>query len=489
MSSKFASLPSAICPGLFVPSIAQDGLLYRLRVPGGLLTVKQCEAIADLADQAGSGFVEVTNRANVQIRGLQAGVPIETLERLQAVGLASPIAAVDSLRNIMGSPTAGIDRQQLLDTRPLVAAWNHYLTTRPDFAVLSPKFSVCFDGGEAVSVRDRPNDIGLVAVAIDHEVWFRLHLNLGERGDAPCDVGVLVKPQDSLPLLTAITEVYCDYTNQTMSLTKSRKPRLRELFQDWGVATFLQKVGDRLPFSLEQSERTDYVSQTNSYQHLGAHPQQQPGFSYLGVVLPLGRLRTHQWQGLATLAAHYGNGFLRLTPWQTVLLADISTPQIEALQQAIERLGLNTSATHPQGAIVACSGLSGCKASATDTQENALTLANHLAEHLTLDRPINIHFSGCEKSCAQHHASDIALLGIAQEGEATYQIYVGDNGSKFGRSLDQTCASTQLPAVIEQIIRTYQAKRFHPNETFRDFVNRHEIMALKQLFNVAQMAC
>ncbi len=484
MSSNYA-----ICPSLFAPSIAQDGLLTRLRIPGGLLTVAQCEAIAALADRAGSGTIEVTNRANVQIRGLQTSVTAEMLEHLQVLGLASPIAAVDALRNIMCSPTAGIDRQQLLDTRPLVAAWNRYLATRPDFAVLSPKFSVCFDGGEAVSVRDRPNDIGFMAEAINDDVLFCLHLNLSERGDAPCDVGVLVKPQESLQLLTAMAEVYRDYTIAIGSL-KQRKPRLRELLHDWGVETFLQKVARLLPFSLQRDQTGCSTSSTNSsYQHLGTHSQRQTEFSYVGVVLPLGRLKTSQWRGLTSLALHYGSGFLRLTPWQTVLLADLSTSQIAAVQEEIEQLGLSTSITHPWSAIVACSGITGCQSSATNTQEDALTLANHLATCMTLDRPINIHFTGCEKSCAQHHASDIALLGMAQDGEAIYHVYVGEDGSKFGRSLEQNYPFTQLPSLIEQMLRMHQRQRSHTNETFREFVNRHTIAELKQLFNVAQMTC
>lgn len=496
MSANFASptvAPSqlATCPGLFEPSAAQDGLLSRLRIPGGLLTVAQCEAIADLADRAGSGTIEVTNRANVQIRGLQAGVTVDRLERLQAVGLASPIAAVDALRNIMGSPTAGIDRQQLLDTRPFIAAWNRYLTTRPAFAVLSPKFSVCFDGGEAVSVRERPNDISLVAAAIDNEMLFRLHLNLGERGDAPCDVGVLVKPQESLTMLATIAELYRDYTtaidsSKPISSTRQRKPRLRELLHDWGVETFLQAVARHHSFPLQRSQRTDDGSRTHGYQHVGIHFQRQPGFSYIGVVLPLGRLESQQWRGLTTLAAHYGDGFLRLTPWQNVLLANLPTSQIAAIQSEIERLGLYTSATCPHSAIVACSGITGCKSSATNTQEDALVLASHLAKCITLDRPINIHFSGCEKSCAQHHASDIALLGVKQEGKAVYHVFVGDDGSKFGRSLDQSCVPMRLPDVIEHMLQTYQKQRLYSDETFRAFVNRHTIAELKQLFNVAQ---
>ncbi|XHX77442.1 MAG: precorrin-3B synthase [Stenomitos frigidus ULC029] len=492
MSSKFAPSTFATCPGLFQPSAAQDGLLYRLRIPGGLLNVAQCEAIADLAEQSGSGYIEVTNRANVQIRGLQASLAPDRLARLQAVELASQIAAVDSLRNIMASPTAGIDRQQLLDTRPFVAAWNRHLTTRPDFAVLSPKFSVCFDGGEAVSVRDRPNDISLVAAAIGDDVLFRLHLNLGGRGEAPRDVGVLIKPQASLQVLTAIAEVYCDYTKQTSGKTEQKKPRLREFLRDGGVELFLHKVADRLPFSLPQSEKSTPVLRTNNYQHLGVHSQRQPGFSYIGVVLPLGRLETQQLRGLATLAANYGKGMLRLTPWQTVLLADLPAAKIVAVQQEIEQLGLHTSASHPHGAIVACSGTTGCKSSATNTQADALTLATYLEQQIALDCPINIHLSGCEKSCAQHHASDIAVLGVTQNGHEAYHVYVGDaldeDDTKFGRSLYQNYPSAQLPALIERLLQVYQTRSRH-HETFRTFVNRHTFAELKQLLDASPDRC
>ncbi|MBD2038626.1 precorrin-3B synthase [Leptolyngbya sp. FACHB-321] len=485
--SALAVSPFATCPGLFQPSAAQDGLLLRLRIPGGLLTVPQCEAISDLADQFGGGYVEVTNRANVQIRELQAGITTEMLDRLQNLDLAAPIAAVDSLRNIMCSPTAGIDRQQLLDTRPFVAAWNRYLTTRPDFAVLSPKFSVCFDGGEAVSVRDRPNDISLVAVKIGEAVWFRLHLNLGERGAAPCDVKVLIKPEESLQVLSAIAEIYRDYTS-AIDTTKRRKPRLKELLHDWGVENFLQAVARHLPFPLQRSERTDNVSLTNGYQHLAIHSQRQTGLSYIGTILPLGRLETQQLRGLATLAAHYGSGILRFTPWQNVLLPDLQTSQIAVVQQKVEQLGLHTSATHPQSAIVACSGTTGCKSSATNTQADALALVTYLEQHIALDCPINIHFSGCEKSCAQHHTSDIALVGVAQNGYEAYHVYVGEDASdedsaKFGRSLYQNYAFTQLPGLVEQMLRVYQNQRLHSQETFKHFVKRHTIAELQQILS------
>lgn len=471
------------CPGLFYATPAQDGILSRIRIPGGMLALQQSEAIAQLAEQFGGGYVQITNRANLQIRQIQTGIAKDVLTHLQTLELASPVAEVDAIRNIMSSPTAGIDRQQLLDTRPLVSAWNRYLISRSELAVLSPKFSVCFDGGEAVSVRDRPNDISLVAVQGDGNVYFQLRLSLGERGDAPQAVGILIKPESSINVLAALAEIYRDYTVQQQGASIQRKPRFREVLNDLGVAACLQSVERHLPFSLLRDKMTDAVPCPAAYAHLGVHAQHQAGFSYVGVVLPLGRLNAQQLRGLASLAKQYGSGILRLTPWQNVLVTDISNQQIAEVQQQIEQLGLDVAATHPCSAIVACSGKSGCAASATKTQAHALALTAHLAQRITLDRPVNIHFSGCEKSCAQHHPSDIALLGIATEGAETYNVYVGSGEMPFGRELCQNYTPEALPDLIEQMIQTYQKHRNDVDETFKEFVDRHSLFQLKQLFN------
>lgn len=464
-------LEPTTCPGLFYPTPAQDGSLSRLRVPGGFLTTPQSEAIVHLAHQCGHGVVQITNRANLQIRGVQSGIPPATLNHLQQVGLASPIAQVDALRNIMASPTAGIDRQQLLDTCPLVQGWNHYLSNRADFAVLSPKFSVCFAGGESVSVSDRPNDISLVSVNLAGQIYFQLHLSIGERGDAPEHVGVLIQPESSLEVLTALTEVYWDYTVQKSS--QAPKPRLRDLLHDWGIEVYLQLVEKRLAWRLQRSELGINSSSPAKTGHLGVHSQCQPDVSYMGIVLPLGRLTTHQLQGLTSLAAQFGSHTLRLTPWQNILLPDIPDVHVAAVQDGIAALGLSTSATHPWSAIVACSGITGCKSAATDTQSHALALATYLEERMKLDRPLNIHFSGCEKSCAQHYPSDIALVGVAAD-RPTYDVYVGNGPTQFGRKLHQVQVQA-LPNLIADLLQTYQDHRINLDETFGEFVDRYPI--------------
>lgn len=471
------------CPGLFCPTSAQDGILSRIRIPGGLLNGQQCEAIATLSNQFCNGFVQITNRANLQLRGLQTDLPMEALQRLQSVALAAPIPAVDAIRNIMSSPTAGIDARALLDTRPLVQGWNNTLMSRPDFAIFSPKFSVCFDGGERVSVGDRPNDITLMAFEREGSIRFRLFLSMGERGDAPQDLGVSVKVTEAIALLTALAEVYRDYTAQQSSSAK--KPRLRDLLKEWGIERYLTDVTQKAGFSLISEVENLPQKPSLPYAHLGIHPQQQTGLAYVGVSLPLGQLQTQQLQGLASLSTQYGDGTLRLTPWQTTILPNISTLQIAEVQQQLENLNLKTDATHPSSAMVACSGTTGCKAAMTDAQHHAQVMTAHLERCIALDTPINIHFSGCEKSCAQHQSGDITLVGTEHQGSEAYQVYVGNDGSRFGRVLYHLSDADTLPQQIEFMICAYQQHRQSLQESFGDFVNRHAITELQQLFDVA----
>ena len=472
------SLPT--CPGLFYGSSAQDGMLARMRIPGGILTSQQCETIADLAEDLGAGYVEVTNRANVQIREMHMPISPAGFEHLQKLGLAAQTVSIDPIRNIMASPTAGIDSQMLIDTRPLVKALDDALQTHSELAALSPKFSVCFDGGELVSVRDRRNDIVLSAQQLpSSEIGFRVCLN-AERHNSE-DVGVLISQSQCLEFVSTLTQVYLDYT-QTYHSGEGRKPRFRHLLSSWGVEHCLERVEQLLGFSLRRDSSLPRSS-FQSYAHLGIHPQCQIGLSYLGIALPLGRLKSWQLRSLATLTQTFGSGTLRLTPWQTLLFPDVSDDRWCDLERAIAALNLHTSATRVDSALVACSGRTGCASGLTDTQADAMMLIRELT--ISLDQPLNIHFSGCEKSCAQQTPSDIALIGIEmKEGDLTiagYDVYVGTRDSSFGRRI-RSVSSSEITFLIEQMLQIYQQQRML-DESFKMFVDRHSIDQLQQWFN------
>ena len=311
-----------VCPGLFYAVPARDGTLSRVRVPGGLLSSQQARAIASLATEFGDGEVQVTNRANLQIRAVQTPLPAAALEQLQALGLAAPIAAVDHLRNIMASPAAGIDPKAAIDTRPLVQQLDQYISNQPDLAGLPPKFSIGLDGGEAVSIADRLNDIGFTAAGRDSEVQFRLKLNAGQGGEW-VDLGIVLPPEQVVTIVAALAGVYLEHEHGVRDGAMGKKPRLRQLVQHWGGAWFVQQVEARLGVRLTRSAAGGNRSQPSPYAHLGAHSQSQPGLSYLGVVVALGRLTAPQLYGLADLADRSGRGTLRLTPWQNLLIPDV----------------------------------------------------------------------------------------------------------------------------------------------------------------------
>ncbi|WP_375506136.1 precorrin-3B synthase [uncultured Nostoc sp.] len=495
----------ATCPGLFYATPAADGILSRIRIPGGIISSQQCRAIADIAEQHGGGYVDVTNRANLQVREIRTGINAEVLKHLQDMGLGSRNPVVDHIRNIMTSPTAGIDPLELIDTRPFVQGWDDYIAGHPVLSGLSAKFSVCFDGGGIIRVCDRLNDILFAAVLVDGNVYFRLYLSVGAKGQPPSDMGILLSPEKCLPILAALAEVYLVHSNTT----SKRRLRLLELLNTLGCENYLQEVEQCLPFSLLCSDLTPQPlslvgkgenfspllagerlgERSNAkYQHIGSHPQRQKGLFYIGVVLPLGRLQNTQMRGLADLATKYGSGTLRLTPWQNLLLTDIPQQWVADVQREIAFLGLDSSATNIKSALVACSGKKGCAASATDTKSHALALAKYLETHLTLDCPVNIHFSGCEKSCAQHSKSDITLLGVSIEGDngtvEGYHVYVGDSKHKFGRELYQNVTFAELPTLIERMLYVYKNQCLNSDESFGTFANRYAIAQLQQLFNI-----
>ena len=486
---------TAICPTLFNATTTENGILSRIRFPAGLITSDQCELLANVVSHLGNDEIQITNRANLQIRTSKV-LTEENLWDFQDYGLASSTESTDGLRNIMASPIAGIDPQTKVNTIPLVKAWNLYLSQHPELAILSNKFSVCFDGGESISVSDRLNDICFVAVELDREIYFRLHLGLGE----PV-VGILIPQKQVIEVLAAMTEVYRDYTQQKLDQDlaqdlsrnlRSRPPRLRELLHDWGVECYLRLVEEKIGSWFKWTEEIPpsppsqggRIKSSQSFKNgrianIGVHPQKHLGLVYVGVVIPLGRLTSSQLRGLANLAKQYGGGALRLTPWQNILITDIQESLIEVVTREIADLGLTISANDPYAAIAACSGIKGCKSAHTDTQTDAKAIATHLENCIKLEYPINMHFTGCDKSCAQHHSSDITFLGIESNPE-TYKVYIGDSEIDFGRELYPEYLAKDLPHLMERLLNIYHNQRQNPDQSFREFVNQSHLRELQQ---------
>jgi ferredoxin-nitrite reductase len=480
--------------GLFYVAPNQDAFMLRLRLPGGILPAHQAEGLADIAERYGGGYLDVTTRANLQIREIGAAHPIAVLTAIDELGLTSRGAGADNIRNLTGSPAAGIDPQELFDTRPLCRALHHHILNHRELYGLPRKFNIAFDGGGRLSVLEDTNDIGFAAVRvrpgkpIGAGVYFRMLLG-GCTGYQSFgrDSGVLLLAEELVPVADAILRVFIAHGDRT----DRRRARLKYLVDLWGIEKVMAEAAAHLPFAWRHASQ-DIAEPRGSIDrqgHIGVHRQAQPGLYYIGVVLPVGRLTAGQLRGLAAVASRRGSGTLRLTVWQNLLLSDIPDTEVNAAIGEISALGLATAASAVRAGLVACTGNAGCRFALADTKRHGLALADHLDARFALDAPLNIYLAGCPNSCAQHDIGDIGLLAtkvdIGGDDEVEgYHIHVGGGSGaeqRLGRRILQSVTAETLPARIEAILRAYLAQR-REGESFHAFAARHSDAELTALF-------
>jgi ferredoxin-nitrite reductase len=464
--------------GLFYVSPAQDAFMCRLRIPGGILNAHQMRGVAAIADDLAGGYADITTRANLQLREIPATNAPDMLLRLSEIGLTSRGSGADNIRNITGSPTAGIDPQELIDTRPYCRAVHHHILYHRELYGLPRKFNIAFDGGGRVAVLEDTNDIALSAVQVAGRVYFQLGLGgITGHHDFARPTGVIVPPEDAVRVCNAVVRVFIAHGDRT----DRTKARLKYVLDRMGMPAFLAEVEKELSEPLLRVDAAEILPppMQDKHGHVGVHPQKQHGMNYVGVVCPVGRLSSERLRGLAGIAETFGSGTLRLTVWQNLLISDIPDAKLDAALDAIAALGLEWRASALRGGLVACTGNVGCKFSASDTKRHATALVDWLEARIQIDQPINIHLTGCHHSCAQHYVADIGLLAtkIAQGDDMIegYDLLVGGGAGaqqKLGRLVRPKVAFEALPPMVLSLLQAWQRERHAPDETFQAFTSR-----------------
>ena len=472
--------------GLFHVAPAQDAFMCRLRIPNGILDSCQLRAVADLAERYGGGYAHVTTRANLQIREIRPENALNVLTGLAAAGLTSRGAGADNIRNITGNPTAGIDPQELYDTRALGLALHHAILNHRELYGLPRKFNIAFDGGGKVASLEDTNDIGFTAVRAETGAGFRVAVGgiTGHR-DFARDLGVLIAPEDCVPVAIALVRVFIEHGDRT----DRTKARMKYVLDRLGLDAYLAAAEKHLGRELPRVALAECVPRPplDRLGHIGFHPQSQPGKVYAGVVLPVGKLTVAQMRGLAGVAKHRGDGDIRLTVWQNLLLSGIDATGVDALKREIEGSGLGWRATSVRAGLVACTGNTGCKFSASDTKRHALAIADHCDRRIALDVPVNVHLTGCHHSCAQHYIGDVGLLAakvsVSDDAEVEgYHVHVGGGygaDRTIAREVLRDVTADRVPAVIERLLAAYLEQRRDADEPFHTFVQRHSVEQLR----------
>ncbi|WP_152046530.1 NirA family protein [Aureimonas psammosilenae] len=485
--------------GLFHVAPAQDSYMCRMRIPNGILKHWQFAEIAGIAERFGGGYSHVTTRANLQIREIKPENGAALLEALTDIGVVSRGSGADNIRNVTGSASAGIDPAELLDTRPHARDWHHHILNSRTMYDLPRKFNVSFDGGGVIPTLEDTNDIGFQAVEvlpgapIEPGIWYRLMLGgISGHKDFARDTGVVLKPAEAVAVSDAIIRVYLEHGDRT----NRNKARLKYVLDDWGFPRFIEAVEEKLGQKFARVE-TAFVAPRPVHDrqaHIGVHKQKQPGLNWIGVVLPTGRMTGEEMRAVAAIAGALGDGDVRLTVWQNLILSGVPDDKVEEAKARIVAAGLHWTTTAVRAGLVACTGNRGCKFANADTKGHALAIADHLdAKGFDVDQPVNIHLTGCPNSCAQHYIGDIGLLGakvtVNEDGDQVegYHLHVGGGfGAEAGiaKVIYPDLKAKDLPRTVEKLLKAYLANRATGTESFAAFTRRVEADQLKTMAEI-----
>ena len=488
--------------GLFYLTPHKEAFMCRLKIPGGVLKTFQLREVAKVSQELTSGYVQITTRANLQLRLIEPKNAPEFLRRIQSVGLSSKGAGADNIRNITANPTAGIDPHELIDTLPLCQELAQLINHDRALHDLPRKFNIALDGGGLIGTVEDTNDLGLKAVKFDAPiksgdteipagVYFRMKAG-GATGHQVFarDMGVLVKPEEAVKVILAATRVYIANGNRG----DRKKARLKHLLDKWTLEQYLAEIEKFLGYKLLRapvggSEISNPKSEIPPHSHVGVYAQKQRGLNYLGITIPVGQFTAKQMIRLAEIADLYGSGEVRLTVWQNLIIPNIPDAYVETAKKAAKKAGFAWQQSHLRSGLIACTGNSYCKFAASNTKAHALELADYLEKKLELDQPLNIHLTGCPNSCAQHYMGDIGLLGtkVKVSGETLegYHVCVGGgfgDNQAVGRQVFSGVSFEQLKPTLEKMLTTY-LKRRNAGETFQQFTTRHDLNALQTIFS------
>lgn len=417
------------CPGLLRVVPARDGGICRVKLGPAGLTAPQAGAIADAAERWGNGAVELTNRGNVQLRGIAVESAASMIGALTAAGLGPSSPGGDDVRNVMLSPAHGLDPDERADFGPLAERLLARLQDEARYHALSPKFSIQLDGG-GIGDLDHPQDLFL-SVGEGY-----LALGVASSIAAP-RLLALVPEALAFGAIVAAIDLFLDRAAPDML-------RYRDLMAAQPIDLLRRALAGRVSDLVvdDAALRSWRRAAPVAPRPMGIKAQRQAGCVYVAAMPPLGRVSPDALRALAALATARGDGTIRLTPWQGILLPNVADGDGVLLHLA--RLGFATRADEPFAALAACAGSQGCDRGKADTKRDGLRLADALAK---AGLAPDLHLTGCAKSCALARTAAFTLEAVAP---GQYDLYARDHnaGQRFGRRIAERIAPESAISVL-----------------------------------------
>lgn len=369
------------CPGVLRPMQTGDGFVVRVKPRGGVLSLDQAEAIGELALRFGNGHLDLTGRANIQIRGVEAADHAKLVRELGTSGLLDRSSAAEAVRNVVASPLAGLDPQRP-DIRPFTTALEQVLVREPALWALPAKWSFVIDDGGTWSLSSIPADVRFEA-ASDGSMVVGL---AGSDLRAPC-----------LPTeIAAVASALCRF-----AIGQREPRRMKALAERHGAKQILAAA------NLAGAPRVHDAEPTLPQDVVG--PYRLGTAVHFGVAVPFGHLDARDLLRLIDAARDAHAIDFRLTPWRGLVVTGLAEVAAARFEAAVRRTALITEATDPRLAVAACSGAPACQRGTTPVRAEAATLAR--TSRIGATRGVAIHVSGCSKGCAHSGTAPWTLVG------------------------------------------------------------------------------
>lgn len=450
----------------------------RIKIPNGKVTAEQFKAIAALSKEYGRGYAEITDRQNIQLHWVDPEKALEIFPKLDAIGFSTdhggqriPTASCGDVRAIVSCPAAGLDPHELIDTLPIVKQLDGFFNGNRDFLNLPRKLKIAVSGCHLNCGNPEIHDLAFVAVKKkSSEVGFAVLVG-GTIATAPelgRPLNVVVKPEETLPVAKATAEIFRDCGSREAKA----KARFRWLVDAWGVEKLRGAIEEKIGKPLE-AYPIEHLPVCRG-EHVGVQPQKQQGYSYINIPVISGVLSSEKMIEIAKIAEEYGDGDLRLTPFQNVILASIRDGEVGSALTSIKEAGYKVSGGYLNWTTVACAG-NFCGKTIDYPKKDAAETLDFLEKRFG-DRlkhvQLCIGFSGCPNGCARHLIADIGLQGSAltSEGQSlpAYNLYVKDASGQaaLGRLVQRGIKAEQVKFALADLIEAYLAsgKRVSFNE-------------------------
>jgi len=451
--------------GIFFRKPTPGKFMMRIRMPNGFARSNQLRTIAELSRRLGNSVLDITTRQQIELRGFTLDTVPEIWEKLRGVDLRTLQTGIDNVRNINGCALAGLTPHELFDASPVVHELDRIIVGgngNPKFTNLPRKFNIVVTGCTDNCTHAESQDIALVPAKKAGRVGFNVLVG-GKMGSGGFTVAsplnVFVEIFQAAAVVVELIKIYRDHGPREAR----SKCRFAFLIEEWGVrrlrAELVARFGHELAFQGRDMRGSSHAD------HLGVSLQKAAALCSVGLCIPTGRVNPDQLDELARSADAYGNGEIRLTTGQNVIIPNVPKERVASLLGEPLLKQLSPLPSPFMRGLVACVGTDYCNLALIETKSRALALSEALHNKMgSAVNPLSIHWSGCPAGCGNHQAADIGLRGFKTRIDGkivdAVAIYTGGRTGPHavaGQEILETVPCDEsLPEVVANVIQSYR---------------------------------